>query len=84
MTNETTEDVTEAVLHPSHYEGCEGIECIDAIHATLGDDRFIDFCTANAIKYLWRWRDKGGSQDLAKAHVYTGWAVDVAESIEDR
>lgn len=83
MTNETTETATDAVLHPSHYDGGE-IECIDAIHAMLGDDRFIDFCTANAVKYLWRWRDKGGSQDLAKAHVYTGWAVVEAESIEDR
>lgn len=81
MTNEATASTVDAVLHPSHYEG-NGIECIDAIHAMLGDDRFVDVCTANAVKYLWRWRDKGGAQDLAKAHVYTGWAADVAESIE--
>jgi len=27
-------------------------------------------CTANAIKYLWRWKEKNGAEDLRKAQWY--------------
>jgi len=30
----------------------------------------IGFCEGNAIKYLVRWREKGGKQDLLKAKHY--------------
>ena len=43
------------VNHPAHY--CQGgIECIEAIKAaTIGLVGMEAVCTANAIKYLWRW-----------------------------
>ena len=58
------------VNHPSHYtQG--GIECIDALEAaTTGLTGIEAVCTANAIKYLWRWKSKGGKQDLEKARWY--------------
>jgi len=28
------------------------------------------FCTANALKYLWRWKAKNGVEDLKKARWY--------------
>ena len=58
------------VNHPSHYtQG--GIECIDALEAaTSGLTGIEAVCTANAIKYLWRWRQKNGIQDLEKARWY--------------
>jgi hypothetical protein len=30
----------------------------------------LDFLTGNAVKYLVRWRDKGGTEDLLKAQHY--------------
>ncbi len=58
------------VNHPGHYTG-GNIECIDAIKAaTEGLDGIIAVCIGNAIKYLWRWRRKGGVEDLAKAIWY--------------
>lgn len=66
------------VNHPSHYtQG--GIECIEAIKASLGADGFCDYCKGNVIKYLWRWRDKGGVEDIQKAQVYLGWLLESAE-----
>lgn len=63
------------VNHPSHYtQG--GVECIEAIKASLGADGFCDYCKGNVIKYLWRWKDKGGAEDLEKAQVYLGWMID--------
>ena len=55
------------INHPAHY--CQGgIECIEAIKAaTIGLMGMEAVCTANAIKYLWRWKRKNGTEDLRKA-----------------
>lgn len=62
------------VNHPAHYQ-CGGVETIDVIRAKLGEG-FGYYCEGNAIKYLTRWRSKGGVEDLRKAQVYLGWLVD--------
>ena len=58
------------VNHPAHYtQG--GIECIDALAAATTNLQGLEaVCTANAIKYLWRWKYKNGVQDLKKAKWY--------------
>lgn len=58
------------VNHPKHYtQG--GIECIDALAAATINLKGIEaVCTANAIKYLWRWKQKNGVEDLEKARWY--------------
>lgn len=62
--------MNDAVNHPQHYtQG--GIECIDALEAaTVGLTGIEAICTANAIKYLWRWKHKNGVQDIDKAIWY--------------
>ena len=66
--NETpTNDV---VNHPSHYTQ-SGIECIDALKAATVSKVGIEaVCTANAIKYLWRYEEKNGIEDVKKARWY--------------
>ena len=62
--------MTDAVNHPPHYTA-GGVECIDALEAaTVGLTGIEAVCTANAIKYLWRWKRKGGTEDLRKARWY--------------
>ena len=62
--------MTDVVNHPPHYTA-GGVECIDALEAaTVGLDGIEAVCTANAIKYLWRWKRKGGVEDLKKARWY--------------
>ena len=58
------------VNHPSHYtQG--GIECIDALKAATVSKTGIEaVCTANAIKYLWRYEEKNGIEDVKKARWY--------------
>ena len=58
------------VNHPSHYtQG--GIECIDALKAaTIGKTGIEAVCVANAIKYLWRYEEKNGLEDVKKAQWY--------------
>ena len=62
--------MVDMVNHPSHYtQG--GIECIDALEAATINLKGIEaVCTANAIKYLWRWKEKGGVEDLEKSKWY--------------
>lgn len=66
--------MTDNVNHPKHYtQG--GVECIDALAAAMINLQGLDaVCTANAIKYLWRWGQKNGVEDLKKpAGISTNW-----------
>lgn len=80
---EFEEDIPENdhVNHPNHY--CQGgIECIKAIEASMSADGFQDYCKGNVLKYIWRWRDKAGVEDLKKARVYLNWMIESAEKEE--
>lgn len=61
---------SDMVNHPSHYtQG--GIECIDAIKAaTVGKTGIEAVCVANVVKYLWRYEEKNGLEDVKKARWY--------------
>jgi len=64
---------TDAVNHPAHYRRA-GIETIDYIRASLGNG-FGPYCIGNVLKYVSRYREKGGVEDLSKARVYLDWAI---------
>lgn len=58
------------VSHPKHYNQ-GGIECIDALKAATVGKRGIEaVCVANVIKYLWRYEEKNGIEDIRKAKWY--------------
>ena len=62
--------MSDNVNHPNHYNQ-GGIECIDAIKAaTVGKTGIEAFCVGNAIKYLWRYEEKNGVEDVKKAKWY--------------
>lgn len=74
-----TNDILDNVEHPSHY--CRGgIECIDAIEASLGKDEFTGFLRGNIIKYIWRYKDKNGLEDLKKAQWYLNKLIEVVKN----
>lgn len=64
-------------VRPKHYKG--DVECIDALAVVLGRNGVEDFCTGNAIKYLWRWRKKNGLEDLKKAQWYLSKLISYVE-----
>ena len=71
----------DAVMHPSHYtQG--GIECIKAIEASMTPEEFQGYCKGNVMKYIWRFREKNGLEDLKKAQVYLGWMIKSKEKQE--
>ena len=68
------------VNHPEHYTAGK-VECIDALEsATDGLQGIEAVCTANAIKYLWRWKRKNGIEDLNKAIWYINHLIKYTSS----
>jgi len=66
--------MSDKVNHPSHYtQG--GIECIEAIKASMSHEEYCGYLKGNTLKYLWRYKAKNGLEDLEKAKVYLGWLI---------
>ena len=64
------ENNPDMVSHPKHYTQGD-IECIDALKAATVGKRGIEaVCVANVIKYLWRYEEKNGIEDVHKAKWY--------------
>ena len=63
----TGDSVHESVHAPKHYQGDE---CILAMEKMLGHDEFRGFLRGNIFKYMWRYKDKNGIEDLRKANWY--------------
>lgn len=65
LTNRFADNVNK----PAHYQG--KVECIDAIESAVeGLEGIEAVCTANVIKYVYRWKKKNGKEDLLKAKWY--------------
>lgn len=62
--------VKEKVNHPKHYEGNTSLECIECMRVAFGMKAVCDFCLCNAFKYMWRYKNKNGEEDLNKAKWY--------------
>lgn len=54
---------------PKHYRSNE-VQPIDYIL-----QNGLDFCEGNVIKYITRWREKGGVEDLQKAKHYIEFLI---------
>ena len=72
------------VNRPSHYtQG--GIECIDAIAASMTPTEYAGFLKGQVLKYLWRYRLKGKPiEDLKKAGYYLDRLIQITEREEEK
>ena len=64
-------------INPSHYKqgAVEGIQAIKS--ATINKQGLEAFCVGNVIKYLWRYENKGGLQDMQKAKWYLDRLIEI-------
>lgn len=68
------------VSHPGHYQSASGLEVIDVIEAFTEDLKGIEATdTGNVIKYICRWNNKNGVQDLKKAMWYLQHLIEHVE-----
>lgn len=64
-------------VNPDYYKSKSGIECIDAIMAATQNKAGNEaVCVANVIKYLWRYEEKNGVEDVEKARWYVERLID--------
>lgn len=70
------------VNNPIHYtQGA--VECIDCIKAAIINKAGIEaFCVGNAIKYLFRYENKNGLEDVKKAQWYINRLIQELEEKE--
>lgn len=72
------------VTKPAHYN-LGGIECLDAMEASMTEDEFLGYLKGNVFKYLWRWRHKGkGVEDLGKAQFYLKLLAERVKSRQEK
>lgn len=71
---ETEFERYDSVDRPVHYAVQGQLECIEVLEQ-LGADGH-DFRILNAMKYLWRYRHKGGQESLRKAIWYIQRVID--------
>lgn len=67
----------EKVHHPDHYN--KGIEVIKYINSWE-----MDFLEGNIIKYVTRYKNKNGVEDLKKAKQYLDWLIEREEKENDK
>lgn len=72
--------MSDAVNHPLHYTK-GNVECIDAIRASMTPRAFAGYCKGNVMKYIFRYEEKGGVEDLGKARVYLDWLIETEADI---
>jgi hypothetical protein len=71
------------VSHPPHYQSETGLETIDVIEAFTFDLKGIEaVATGNVLKYMCRWKNKNGVQDLEKAKWYLEHLIDHVKKLE--
>lgn len=69
-----------SVQHPSHYNK-GGIECIEAIKASMSKEAFLGGLKFNVIKYIWRYESKEKPlEDLEKARFYLDRLIEELKS----
>lgn len=66
--------MSEYIRQPAHYTKGK-IECIDYIKDILTAEEYAGYLRGNITKYMHRFRDKGGVQDLKKARQYLDWLI---------
>ena len=74
----------DTVEKPMHYNKPGAMEAWDVIQRTVvGYNPENGYYMGNAIKYMLRWFDKNGSEDLRKCRAYLKRVLDVNDSGDD-
>ena len=73
--------MSDNVNNPQHYQSKSGLEVIDVIDAFTDDLTGMEaVCTGNALKYICRWKNKNGIEDIKKAIWYLNKLIEVKEN----
>lgn len=68
------------VKHPNHYQGADGLEVFEVLEQFSPSPEYVEgFYWSNVIKYVLRFSQKNGVEDLKKARVYLDKLIEAVE-----
>lgn len=76
MEKEQENRTTDLIDNQPHYKN-QGIEPIDLMRENFSKEEFAGFLQGNVLKYMLRYKDKNGVEDLKKAKTYLTWLIEV-------
>ena len=77
--------MTEMVNHPNNYQSKKGIEVIDVMEAFTEELTGAEAVnTSNIIKYICRWKQKNGLEDLKKCQWYLNRLINHVENNNEK
>lgn len=67
----------EEVVSPQHYKpnGVFNMEPIEMMYNSMTHDAFVAYCEGCIIKYMHRYHEKNGIEDLKKAKTYLDFII---------
>ncbi|HFU4060112.1 TPA: DUF3310 domain-containing protein [Streptococcus suis] len=80
--NKVETEIYDNITKPKHYQGKYGMEALDVVKNFIGD--LVGECAyywGNVIKYLLRFQQKNGVEDLKKARQHLDWLIKEMEEI---
>lgn len=75
MGKEQDKRITDLIDNQPHYKN-QGIEPIVLMKTNFTKEEFMGFLQGNVLKYMLRYKDKNGLEDLKKAKTYLTWLID--------
>lgn len=81
LKEETT--ISDLLDNQTHYKK-QGIEPIDLMRKNLSKEEFAGFLQGNVLKYMLRYKDKNGLEDLKKAKTYLKWLIEEEEKRKEK
>lgn len=67
--------MTDLIDNQPHYKN-QGIEPIVLMRKNFSKEEFAGFLQGNVLKYMLRYKDKNGLEDLKKAKTYLTWLIE--------
>ena len=78
MEKEQEKRITDLIDSQPHYKN-QGIEPIDLMRKNFSKEELAGFLQGNVLKYMLRYKDKNGIEDLKKAKTYLTWLIEEEE-----
>lgn len=72
---------SDLIDNQAHYKN-QGIEPIDLMRKNFSKEEFTGFLQGNVLKYMLRYKDKNGLEDLKKAKTYLTWLIEEEQNAE--
>lgn len=70
------------VNSPSHYQGSRGLEAIEVHRNFMTSEQMAGYHLGNTLKYLLRYQNKNGLEDLKKAKVHLDWLIEEVDECQ--